>query len=180
MKLRRLLQMGPAELVFRGRQELSKRLERIGLINLSSPSGSILKKLPPEEVLDRLWQTASVRFFEGIVSAQTRALLESRMPGARESVIAVAEDIRRGRFDLLGYRGLSFGNPIDWHLDPVSDRRAPAVHWSRLNPLDAESVGDSKVIWELNRHQWLVRLAQAHAFTGDESYAQACLAAIES
>ena len=27
-------------------------------------------------------------------------------------------------------------------------------------------VGDSKIVWELNRHQWLVRLAQAWAVTG--------------
>ena len=35
---------------------------------------------------------------------------------------------------------------------------APRVHWSRLDPLDPATVGDSKVVWELNRHQWLVRL----------------------
>ena len=61
--------------------------------------------------------------------------------------------------------GLRFGQPVDWHLDAVSGRRAPLVHWSRLNPLDAVVVGDSKVVWELNRHQWLVTLAQAYRLT---------------
>jgi hypothetical protein len=34
-------------------------------------------------------------------------------------------------------------------------------------------VGDHKVTWELNRHQWLVGLGQAYRLSGDERYAQA-------
>jgi hypothetical protein len=168
--------MGPAELVFRGRQELSKRLERLGVIG--SPSvrpGSILDKLPAEggTLLDRFREAAAVRFFGGAVSGETRALLASRIPGARRQAVSVAEAICQRRFDLLGYRRLFFGDPVDWHLDPVSGRRAPLVHWSRLDPLDAATVGDSKVVWELNRHQWLVGLGQAYQQTGDERYAEA-------
>jgi hypothetical protein len=36
-------------------------------------------------------------------------------------------------------------------------KRLPLVQWSRLNPLDLDQVGDSKIICELN-HQWLVRI----------------------
>jgi hypothetical protein len=64
------------------------------------------------------------------------------------------------------------GDNIDWHRDAVSGNRAPLVHWSRINPLDADAVGDSKVTWELNRHQWLVHLGQAYRLSGDEHYAQ--------
>ena len=35
----------------------------------------------------------------------------------------------------------------------------------------ARVVGDSKVVWELNRHQWLVHLGEAYCLTGDERYA---------
>ena len=86
----------------------------------------------------------------------------------------------QNRFDLLGYQTLWFGDPIDWHLDPVWSRRAPRVHWTQLNPLDPAEVGDSKVVWELNRHQWVAGLAQAYAVTGDERYAESALRAIES
>jgi hypothetical protein len=193
MKLRRLLQMGPTEVAVRSRQELSKRLERIGVVgHPGSRSGSILSRLssdgvlagisaqardgnldePGRRLVDRFRETASARFFEGPVSAQTPALVENRMPGVLERVVAGADAICQGRFDLLGHRGLFFGDPVDWHLDPVSGRRAPVVHWSRLDPLDA-AIGDCKVIWELNRHQWLVRLGQAYQLTGDERYAGA-------
>src|SRR5262249_40397120 len=95
--------------------------------------------------------------------------------------IRAADDILvNGRFDVLGYRRLSFGQPVDWHFDPVWNRRAPLVHWSRIDALDASIVGDSKVVWELNRHQWLVTLAQAWALTREERYGDACIAAIDS
>jgi hypothetical protein len=171
-KLRRLRPIGPAELVFRGRQELSKRLERIGVIG-NPRSWSILGTLSPAEVVDRFRVAAPARFFEGAVSGQTRTLLESRMPEARERIVAGADAICQQRFDLLGYRELSFGDPVNWHLDPVSGRQAPFVHWSRLDPLDAATVGDSKVVWELNRHQGLVRLGQAYQMSRDERYAEA-------
>ncbi|MBI4271477.1 MAG: alginate lyase family protein [Candidatus Rokubacteria bacterium] len=158
--------MEPTELVFRGRQELAKRLERIGVIGR-------LRARPGAMLLDRFREAAPVRFFEGAVSARTRALIDSRMPGARGHVVAAAEAICRGRFALLGYRDLSFGDPVDWHLDPVSGRQAPLVHWSRLDPLDAATAGDCKVVWELNRHQWLVHLGQAYQLTDDERYARA-------
>ena len=96
-------------------------------------------------------------------------------------IVAVATDtIVTRRLDLLGYRMLPLGDPIDWHRDLVSNQRAPLVHWSALDPLDADKVGDSKVVWELNRHQWVVRLAQAWALTRDERYAEACISAIDS
>ncbi|HEX7023838.1 MAG TPA: alginate lyase family protein, partial [Gemmatimonadales bacterium] len=50
------------------------------------------------------------------------------------------------------------------------NRRAPRGHWSTIPYLDAGRVGDHKVIWELNRQQWLVTLAQASALSGRREY----------
>ena len=51
--------------------------------------------------------------------------------------------------------------PIDWSWDPVHDRRAPEMHWSRVPYLDP-AIGDHKIIWELNRHQHWVKLGRAY------------------
>jgi len=157
MNLARLLSMGPAELVVRGRQEVAKWTDRTFPVH----RGRSIPTL-------RLTPLAAQRFFPGAVDEHTPETIAGRY-----RVLDTAQPLLEGRFDLLGYRGLRFGEPLDWHLDPVSGRRAPLVHWSRLNPLDATVVGDSKVVWELNRHQWLVRLAQAFRFTGEERYAAA-------
>jgi|HubBroStandDraft_1064217.scaffolds.fasta_scaffold04321_3 hypothetical protein len=72
-----------------------------------------------------------------------------------------AERICQHRFDLLGYKDLDFGTPIDWHLDPVHQKRAPRKPWHQVPFLDFDRIGDHKIIWELNRHQHFVTLAQA-------------------
>ncbi|MBT8396867.1 MAG: heparinase, partial [Gemmatimonadetes bacterium] len=82
-----------------------------------------------------------------------------------------AEQLHQGRFDLLGYRDLFFGDPIDWQLDPILGRRSPRAHWSRINHLDVEQVGDHKVVWELNRHQYFQTLCRAFVLTGDPTHA---------
>ena len=162
MKLTRLLSMRPAELVVRSRQELAKWTDRTFPVYRPRPIPTL--RMPP---------LAAQAFFPGALAEDTPEAIARRMPEARYRVLDTAQTLLEGRFDLLGYRGLRFGEPLDWHLDAVSGRRSPLVHWSRVNPLDAEVIGDSKVVWELNRHQWLMRLAQAFRFTGEERYAEA-------
>lgn len=117
-------------------------------------------------------QRQSPRFFPAFDDLQaTAAAVRQNWPAAERRLVARADRIRQGRFDLLGYQDLSFGRPIDWHLDPVAGLRAPLVHWSRIPYLDAAIVGDHKVIWELNRHQYFATLGQAYWLTGDEAYA---------
>src|SRR2546428_3348161 len=157
------------EVVARGRQEASKWLTRLA-------EGNRPVTLPargPTALQDDFGERVSTQFSEGAATAEATARRMERITDSSQRIISIADAVREGRFDLLGYRGLDFGDPVDWHLDPISGRRAPLVHWSRLNPLDPAVVGDSKVVWELNRHQWLCHLGQAYRFTGDEGYAQA-------
>ena len=157
--------MSVAEISCRARQEVAKWLDRRTDSRRSAFRDSIAVDL-----VDRCLEDLPGRFFSGAVDPRVSAILQERLPASAERVVAAADRILEKRFDLLGYRQLSFGDPIDWHLDPVAKRRAPLVHWSRIDPLDA-TVGDSKIVWELNRHQWLVCLGQAYRLTGDERYA---------
>lgn len=162
-KLSRVLRMPLPEMAGRGRQEAAKWLDRLGMLPVSAvrPGVPSRRISPPDPN----------HFFAGAAEAA-----RGRMPLPdtleRDRIVAAADAICGGRFDLLGYAGLDFGEPVDWHLDPVSGHRAPLVHWSRIDPLDHAAVGDSKVIWELNRHQWLLHLGQAYRFTGNERYAE--------
>src|SRR4029450_8050519 len=49
----------------------------------------------------------------------------------------------------------------------------PRPPWSGIQPLGAASPGDCKLIWELNRHQWMLALGQAYRVTGEPRYAAA-------
>jgi hypothetical protein len=193
MKIGRLLAMGIDEISARGLQAGSRLAERaLPMRRASHGPRALLKGLAggPETaeararigagdlvgaaalLLERFRAGIPGRFFPGAGSDRTAGILAERLPAAGAEAVAAAASIARGRFDLLGYRGLSFGDPVDWHLDPVSRKRAPVLHWSLIDPLDPDRVGDSKVVWELNRHQWMVRLGQAYRLTGDEAHAR--------
>ncbi len=134
-----------------------------------------------EDLLKRFMVRTEPRFFAGFTDRQaTIQEMRSRWPEAESEIVRRADAIVDGKFALLGFSNLNFGNPIDWHLEPVSGKRAPFIHWSRLNFLDAELAGDKKIVWELNRHQYFATLGQAYWLTGDEKYAQTCVAHINS
>ncbi|HET9529221.1 MAG TPA: alginate lyase family protein, partial [Blastocatellia bacterium] len=101
------------------------------------------------------------------------AMIKYDFPAERRRIIHRADRAVCGEFDLLGYKRISFGNPIDWHLDPTTGKRTSLDHWSRIDYLDPEVAGDKKVTWELNRHRHFVTLGQAYWLTGDERYTDA-------
>jgi len=165
MKLARAVRMRPADLADRIRQEQLKVLERLRIVGAGEPRLDALS-------LEQFRARAADRFFAGAADPATAERIAACLPEARERVLQAATKSLGGRFDLLGYRDLAFGEPIDWRLDPLSGTRAPLEHWTRIDPLDRAAVGDHKVVWELNRQQWLLHWAQAYAFTRDERYAE--------
>lgn len=203
MKLQRLFEMGPAELAFRGRQEVFKAVERLAVSDrrqgpacrfdrsvADEPLRRLLDRLDGEaasaargELQTLLQERMKRRFFAGLQEDWNGANLAPRLERDFgfdvQRLLARADAICRGEFEILGYGALSFGAPVHWRLDPVSGRESAPVHWSRLDPLAPEAVGDSKVVWELNRHQWLLDLGQAYRLTGDERYA-ACFVSLVS
>jgi hypothetical protein len=62
----------------------------------------------------------------------------------------------QGLVALLGYEPLCVGSPPRWHREASSGTEAPRRHWSRIDHLDTALVGDHKLLWELNRHQYLL------------------------
>jgi len=112
--------------------------------------------------------------------AAIRELMEKRFSAERIGIIARAERIARGRFDLLGLTDLNFGDPIDWRAEPTSKKSSPLAHWSKIDYLNPNVTGDKKVTWELNRHQFLVTLGQAYWLTGDERYAEIFVSRVSS
>jgi len=172
----------PAELRVRGAQVLSTFRERVGLA-LGKGTGHAARtpRGLTRDLRDdpsRVAGTARRRLAEGILPGlrevrQTIALLRRARPEAENSARCRADRAVDGVFDLLGHERVSFGHPIDWHRDPSSGTRAPLRHWSRIAYLDPATVGDYKLLWEVNRHQHFVTLGQAYAYSRDTRYARA-------
>ncbi len=86
---------------------------------------------------------------------------------ARE-ICRIAAEIRGHRLPLLGLT-IDTGPQIHWRRDYVSGKETGTDYFRRVPYLDAGLVGDHKFIWELNRHQHLVLLAQAYLLGGGEA-----------
>jgi len=133
---------GPSEIAFRAKQEV---------LNLS-----LLVKPPQlraEPARQSLFPDAH------IVAEKLRAT------NAAGGIIALAEQILAHRFPLLGVE-IETGPDIRWRRDYLSHRETAAVYFRRIPYLDVLRAGDHKLIWELNRHQHLVLLAQAFRLSG--------------
>lgn len=170
-RVRRLCQMSPNELLERSKQALSKQWDRMGA--RSGTAKLFRHDLSARcEITTRHIETFKKRFFVGVIDGKAASMVAHCFPEIQAHIVFNSQAVCRGNFDLLGYHQLNFGNPIDWSFDPIADRRAPMLHWSEIDALDPELVGDSKVIWELNRHQWFVGLGQAYLWERQEYYAE--------
>jgi hypothetical protein len=137
--------------------------------------------------------TRPARFVLSPHDLETRtSRIRASFPDSDASAADRGNHILQGRYDLLGYTALSFdgealrgasasapsatparsarsASAIDWHLDPVHGKRAPAAFWTRVPFLDP-ACGDHKIIWELNRHQHWLALGRASWLTRDRRY----------
>src|SRR3989449_11423348 len=123
MKLLRVVHMGIPELACRGRQEASKWLERIGVAGRAAS--------PPEDAATLLEQfrcAGPARFFEGATHVETPRLITQNVPADRDQTVAVADALCQRHFDLLGHRGLTFGDPVDWRSEEHTSELQSRLH----------------------------------------------------
>lgn len=92
---------------------------------------------------------------------------------ATARLIACAEQILQGRWQVFARLHPSFGESPDWFVDARSGLRAPNDVYSFDVPYRSEQrVGNIKYIWEPSRHHHLTVLAAAYHLTADERYAR--------
>ena len=99
-------------------------------------------------------------------------------PDAAREARRQADRTLAGRQDFLGYRNVQLSSPPDWHADVIHGRRADHTHWTQMRYLDP-AIGDHKVIWEINRHQYWLPLGVAYWLTGDRIYRDTVIAHLE-
>ena len=100
--------MGFGEISCRARQEVSKWLD-----HRAEPRPSTFKGGIPAELIEQCLEDMPGRFFAGASDPGVPAILRERFPDSAPRIIAAADRTLQKRFDLLGYRELSFGDPID-------------------------------------------------------------------
>jgi hypothetical protein len=162
-RYRRVMAMSSKELADRLRQQATARID---FLRYKGGAG-----FEPRFDLKTPARREAHFFFAADSIPQICLRLRERFPKETYQIVERADRICQHRFDLLGYRDLDYGMEIDWHCDRVHGKRAPRKPWFQIRYLDFAEVGDSKVTWELNRHQHFVTLAKAFRLTGDAKFA---------
>src|SRR2546429_3616543 len=158
-------------LVAMERSELSNRVPHYAEAGVEALRYRLGLEFPDDETVAQGHRQPRFFFAPESVSSLC-SLPKERLPEQAAEIARRAEQISRHRFDLLGYESLDYGVQIDWHLDRVHIKRAPRKFWFKMRYLNFQEAGDSKIIWELNRHQHFVILAKAYRLTGDERFAK--------
>ena len=84
-------------------------------------------------------------------------------------LVRLADQILLGRIPVFDTE-IDYGTVVAWRRDPLRDIETPRQYFRFIPYLDLLACGDHKWIWEINRHQHLVLLAQAFAVTGSAAY----------
>jgi Heparinase II/III-like protein/Heparinase II/III N-terminus len=150
----------PAEICFRVRQEAVNIASWISPPQLpqdfAEPTSPLAGLPDPGPIVERLRNSDLARDAERIA---TLAL--------------------QGKFVLFG-EPRECGPSPDWRRDFLAGISSESVYFRRVPYLQPASVGDHKVIWELNRHQFLVAMAQAWRFTGRAEFLRGIEGLLES
>jgi Heparinase II/III-like protein/Heparinase II/III N-terminus len=156
-QLRRVRAMGGAEIAWRAHQAVMSLVQRCGF--------GLANRVPPARGHSGPPWISPLPSFESADAIQT---------------LATAVRLMQGKWSIFAMRDLALGFPPVWNRDPRTGILAPSIFGKSIDYRDPTQVGDIKYLWELNRHQELVTLAQASRVTRNERFGQALRVLLES
>ncbi|HEX6445354.1 MAG TPA: alginate lyase family protein [Streptosporangiales bacterium] len=153
---RRLARMSPREVVWRTQDHVRR-------VTWAT------RQVRPGRLHETRAELSPTRRFTAVLPEGAAAAVP---PHAQKALVAAADEILAGRFDVLGVRRTDLGVP-DWFLDPTTGRRSdPCRYAFRVDHRDEQATGNVKQVWELSRHHHLTVLAAAWYLTKDDVYAE--------
>lgn len=88
----------------------------------------------------------------------------------QDRIIEIADKAINGEITGFSSIELNYGNPINWHLNPLTGyENKKGLKWYRISDFD-KKVGDIKVIWEASRLTHFLYFARAYLITNDNKY----------
>ena len=147
----------PKEISFRLRQEIANAVLWLARPRQEVQAQTPLEILPsPRTVADAVRETPYVA-----------------------DLVRLADQILLGRIPIFDSE-IDYGPTVAWRRDPLRGQGTPTTYFRRIPYLDLAIAGDHKWVWEVNRHQHLVVLAQAFVVTGKPAYRDEVIRQLES
>ena len=160
-KWRRLRAMSLQEIVVRTARMLRERV-------------APLPKEPPEQTWQRLYPRHDPHAWLEQLSARLPLHPNAISEPERTRLLQEADALLQGRWQLFGYP-VQLDDPPRWNRNYLLGKEWMDAPARQIDYRHTDVAGGVKYVWELSRHQPILRLAQAYALTGDPRYAQTCL-----
>jgi len=96
--------------------------------------------------------------------------------GKHQQIVDKGKNILDHNFRIFPNVKITAEFNIRWHKDYLSGKNYPFRYYRRIKVVNLASPDDPKVPWELSRFHHALHLAQAYVLTGQEKYAEKCLA----
>jgi Heparinase II/III N-terminus/Heparinase II/III-like protein len=176
-KLQIIKNMGVGWTLFRTKYEIEKKL---GLIErkfkpIQIDNSEFIRKLKLKNVHDEESFSSFFKdnltpfFFRPKEVIELKNILVEIRKEKNNDILKLADDICQNKFLYFSKWSVTF-KEIDWHLNPVKQKKAPSnKHWINIPDL-GKDFGDIKFIWELSRFPFVYALVRAYAVTGDSKY----------
>lgn len=97
---------------------------------------------------------------------------------AIDRLVSLADDAARGDWSVFG-APVKSSDANRWTTHPVTGAQTPSTHWRSIDYMNGIAGADVKFIWELNRHQPLVRIAQGYFVTRRPELAERVVALLD-
>jgi len=108
------------------------------------------------------------------------SFIKNNYPDSIDKTINMANLIVDHKFSFYKSTLIEMGKQINWHCCFETKKSWPVKFWYDIGYRNMDSMGDIKVVWELNRHQYFLELGKAYLYTHDEVYALEFVKQIES
>lgn len=159
-------------------KEVNSLLTEYGLkwtINRSLYSAKLkmMSAIPAtENIFEKNVQVKRIDLFEFNIQS-IKDFLDKLTAEKKAEIVFVADKAINGIVTGFSSIELDYGNPINWHYNPVTRAESKKnVKWYELPDFDQE-LGDIKVIWEASRLTHFFYFVRAYLLTGDPKYYEA-------
>lgn len=92
--------------------------------------------------------------------------------------LSIADFALENNFSAFGIN-TAFNKDINWHIDPVTQKKWPQKFWGDIDYRD-KSFGGVKFVWEINRLYFLFSLAISYRLTREKKYADKIIWLVKS
>lgn len=137
---------------------------------LYSAKLKMMGKMPTtEKIFEKSVSVKKIDIFDFSIDLIKNFLLNLKNEEQKE-IIEVADKAINGVITGFSSIELNYGNPINWHLSPLTGyENRKDLKWYKIPDFD-KKVGDIKVIWEASRLTHFLYFARAYLITNAKKY----------